>query len=179
MSTTCLYSDVVLPTATWYEKNDINTSDMHTFIHPFASAVDPGLGESAGLGHLPNDRLQVFPGRPGRPGQGEGPRLHGPPARQPRRARTGHRCEGMETGRMRDHPRKIDSDHDSGRAGLPERGSHVHVAGAAGIEHRRRRQGHQLERAGGSGVPRQAERRKPRDGTVRRTAAPVERYRRG
>ena len=42
MSTTCLYSDVVLPTATWYEKNDINTSDMHTFIHPFASAVDPG-----------------------------------------------------------------------------------------------------------------------------------------
>ena len=42
MSTTCLYSDVVLPTATWYEKNDINTSDMHTFIHPFSSAVDPG-----------------------------------------------------------------------------------------------------------------------------------------
>ncbi|HVO40594.1 MAG TPA: nitrate reductase subunit alpha [Spirochaetia bacterium] len=42
MSTTCLYSDVVLPTATWYEKNDINTSDMHTFIHPFVSAVDPG-----------------------------------------------------------------------------------------------------------------------------------------
>ena len=42
MSTTCLYSDVVLPTATWYEKNDINTSDMHTFIHPFQSAVDPG-----------------------------------------------------------------------------------------------------------------------------------------
>ena len=29
MSTTCLYSDIVLPTATWYEKNDLNTSDMH------------------------------------------------------------------------------------------------------------------------------------------------------
>ncbi len=41
MSTTCLYSDVVLPTATWYEKNDLNTSDMHTFIHPFSNAVDP------------------------------------------------------------------------------------------------------------------------------------------
>src|SRR3546814_4886643 len=29
MSTTCVYSDVVLPTASWYEKNDLNTTDMH------------------------------------------------------------------------------------------------------------------------------------------------------
>ena len=41
MSTTCLYSDIVLPTATWYEKNDLNTSDMHPFIHPLGAAVDP------------------------------------------------------------------------------------------------------------------------------------------
>ena len=41
MSTTCVYSDVVLPTATWYEKNDLNTSDMHPFIHPLTAAVDP------------------------------------------------------------------------------------------------------------------------------------------
>ncbi|MDN3519364.1 nitrate reductase subunit alpha [Aquisalimonas lutea] len=41
MSTTCLYSDVVLPTATWYEKNDLNTSDMHPFIHPLCEAVNP------------------------------------------------------------------------------------------------------------------------------------------
>ncbi len=41
MSTTCLYSDIVLPTATWYEKNDLNTSDMHPFIHPLSKAVDP------------------------------------------------------------------------------------------------------------------------------------------
>lgn len=41
MSTTCLYSDIVLPTATWYEKNDLNTSDMHPFIHPLSEAVDP------------------------------------------------------------------------------------------------------------------------------------------
>ena len=41
MSTTCVYSDIVLPTATWYEKNDLNTSDMHPFIHPLSSAVDP------------------------------------------------------------------------------------------------------------------------------------------
>ncbi|SDR22510.1 nitrate reductase subunit alpha [Pseudovibrio sp. Tun.PSC04-5.I4] len=41
MSTTCMYSDIVLPTATWYEKNDLNTSDMHPFIHPLSSAADP------------------------------------------------------------------------------------------------------------------------------------------
>ena len=41
MSTTCVYSDIVLPTATWYEKNDLNTSDMHPFIHPLTAAVDP------------------------------------------------------------------------------------------------------------------------------------------
>jgi nitrate reductase alpha subunit len=41
MSTTSIYSDVVLPTATWYEKHDLNTSDMHPFIHPLSAAVDP------------------------------------------------------------------------------------------------------------------------------------------
>ncbi len=44
MSTTCVYSDIVLPTATWYEKNDLNTSDMHPFIHPLSAAVDPVWG---------------------------------------------------------------------------------------------------------------------------------------
>ena len=41
MSTTCLYGDIVLPTATWYEKEDLNTSDMHPFIHPLSEAVQP------------------------------------------------------------------------------------------------------------------------------------------
>ncbi|MCG2585944.1 nitrate reductase subunit alpha [Massilia sp. TS11] len=41
MSTTCLYGDIVLPTATWYEKDDMNTSDMHPFIHPLSEAVQP------------------------------------------------------------------------------------------------------------------------------------------
>lgn len=39
MSTTSTYSDIVLPAATFYEKNDINTTDMHSFIHPFVKAV--------------------------------------------------------------------------------------------------------------------------------------------
>ncbi|MFX1671243.1 nitrate reductase subunit alpha [Paraburkholderia sp. A2WS-5] len=41
MSTTCLYGDIVLPTATFYEKDDLNTSDMHPFIHPLSEAVQP------------------------------------------------------------------------------------------------------------------------------------------
>src|SRR5262249_51226538 len=41
MSTSCLYSDIVLPTASWYEKYDLSTTDMHPFIHPFSAAVDP------------------------------------------------------------------------------------------------------------------------------------------
>lgn len=41
ISTTGLYADIVLPTASWYEKDDLNTSDMHPFIHPLSAAIDP------------------------------------------------------------------------------------------------------------------------------------------
>ena len=41
MSSTCIYSDVVLPSASWYEKNDLSTTDMHPFIHPLGAAIDP------------------------------------------------------------------------------------------------------------------------------------------
>jgi len=41
MDTSALYSDIVLPTATWYEKDDLNTTDMHSFIHPLQAAVPP------------------------------------------------------------------------------------------------------------------------------------------
>ena len=41
MDTSALYSDVVLPAATWYEKDDLNTTDMHSFIHPLGAAVPP------------------------------------------------------------------------------------------------------------------------------------------
>ncbi len=41
MDTSALYSDVVLPAATWYEKADLNSTDMHSFIHPLSKAVPP------------------------------------------------------------------------------------------------------------------------------------------
>ncbi len=41
MDTSALYSDMVLPAASWYEKNDMNSTDMHTFIHPLSRAIAP------------------------------------------------------------------------------------------------------------------------------------------
>lgn len=41
MTSSSLNSDIVLPAATWYEKNDISSTDMHPFLHPFSKAIDP------------------------------------------------------------------------------------------------------------------------------------------
>ena len=52
ISTTGLYADIVLPAATFYEKNDINTTDMHSFIHPFREGRLVPLGGQERLGDL-------------------------------------------------------------------------------------------------------------------------------
>ncbi|MCL6517050.1 molybdopterin dinucleotide binding domain-containing protein, partial [Alicyclobacillus sp.] len=41
MTGTALYSDIILPAATWYEKHDLSSTDMHPFIHPFNPAISP------------------------------------------------------------------------------------------------------------------------------------------
>jgi len=41
MTSTCTYSDIVLPAATWYEKHDISSTDMHPFVHSFNPAIAP------------------------------------------------------------------------------------------------------------------------------------------
>jgi len=41
MTTTPIYADIVLPAATWYEKEDLSSTDMHPFVHPFNRAIDP------------------------------------------------------------------------------------------------------------------------------------------
>jgi len=41
MDTSALYSDIVLPAASWYEKDDLNTTDLHSFINPMQAAVPP------------------------------------------------------------------------------------------------------------------------------------------
>ncbi len=47
MDTTALYSDIVLPAATWYEKDDLNTTDMHSFFNPMQAAVPPAWESKA------------------------------------------------------------------------------------------------------------------------------------
>ena len=41
MDTTALYSDVVLPASTYYEKTDLNSTDCHSYMHPFGKVLDP------------------------------------------------------------------------------------------------------------------------------------------
>jgi nitrate reductase alpha subunit len=41
MDTTALYSDVVLPASSYYEKTDLNSTDCHSYMHPFSKVLDP------------------------------------------------------------------------------------------------------------------------------------------
>lgn len=41
MTSTGLFSDVLLPAATWYEKYDLSSTDMHPFVHAFNAAIPP------------------------------------------------------------------------------------------------------------------------------------------
>ncbi|WP_030571166.1 nitrate reductase subunit alpha [Streptomyces aureocirculatus] len=41
MTSTTLYADLVLPAATWYEKHDLSSTDMHPFVHAFSPAIVP------------------------------------------------------------------------------------------------------------------------------------------
>lgn len=59
MTTTPLYADVVLPAATWYEKTDLSSTDMHPFVHPFNPAVNP-LWESRSDWDIYRQLSEVF-----------------------------------------------------------------------------------------------------------------------
>ncbi|MDO8732595.1 MAG: nitrate reductase subunit alpha [Actinomycetota bacterium] len=41
MTSTGLFGDILLPAATWYEKHDLASTDMHPFVHAFTPAIDP------------------------------------------------------------------------------------------------------------------------------------------
>src|SRR5690606_28744568 len=59
MTATPMYADIVLPAATWYEKHDISSTDMHPFVHPFNPAVDP-LWESKSDWDIYRELAKVF-----------------------------------------------------------------------------------------------------------------------
>jgi nitrate reductase alpha subunit len=41
MTSTTMFADVVLPAATWYEKHDLSSTDMHPYVHAFSPAIAP------------------------------------------------------------------------------------------------------------------------------------------
>ncbi len=41
MDTTALYSDIVLPASSYYEKTDLNSTDCHSYMHPFSRVLEP------------------------------------------------------------------------------------------------------------------------------------------
>ncbi|MEZ5184385.1 MAG: nitrate reductase subunit alpha [Candidatus Nanopelagicales bacterium] len=41
MTSSGLFGDILLPAATWYEKHDLSSTDMHPYVHAFTPAIDP------------------------------------------------------------------------------------------------------------------------------------------
>ncbi|WP_043630710.1 nitrate reductase subunit alpha [Nonomuraea candida] len=41
MTSSTVFSDIVLPAATWYEKYDLSSTDLHPFVHAFNPAINP------------------------------------------------------------------------------------------------------------------------------------------
>ena len=94
MTSTTIFSDVVLPAATWYEKHDLNTTDMHPFVHSFNPAISPPwqtrtdwdafMTISAALQRARRDPPRRAPGRRRRPADARHPRRAGHSARRGR-----------------------------------------------------------------------------------------------
>ncbi len=81
MDTSALYSDVVLPAATWYEKADSHPTDLHSFIHPHLGRRAALQGIQGRRADIQGARAQVHrTGRAAlqRPGARPGGRAAGP-----------------------------------------------------------------------------------------------------
>ena len=119
MNGSALYSDVVLPAATWYEKHDLSSTDLHPFVHSFNPAIPPPWETRDRLRHLQADRRVVHPPRRQAPRRPPRRRRRAAPARHPGRARTAVR-EGarLEEGRVRAGARQDDAEAGRRRARL-------------------------------------------------------------
>ena len=156
MSTTCLYSDIVLPTATWYEKNDLNTSDMHPFIPPLSAAVDPGLGIPQRLGDIQGNREEILRGRRRRSRRGARHRAGADASRYADGAGASDRSQGLEKRRMRRGTRQDHAERGSGRARLSGHLQKVHRSRSADVESGQWRKRHRLGYPRRDRVPRAA-----------------------
>ena len=130
MSTTCLYSDIVLPTATWYEKNDLNTTDMHPFIHPLSTAVDPAWQSKSDWEIYKGFAKKFSELCPGHLGVEKEVVLTPADARHAGRTGAALRRRGLEERRVRADPRQDRAEHRRGRARLPQPVQALHRARA-------------------------------------------------
>ncbi len=93
MTSTTLLSDIVFPAATWYEKYDLSSTDMHPFVHAFTPAIDPPWEAKSDFDVLhpagPRDLhpRQGPPGHPQRPGRRPDAARHPRPDQPARRSR--------------------------------------------------------------------------------------------
>ena len=92
MTSTTLFSDVVLPAATWYEKHDLSSTDMHPFVHAFNPAIAPPWQTRTDFDAF-HGIARAFSALAGRaPGRPPGPGGRAAAARHPGRA--GHARAG-------------------------------------------------------------------------------------
>ncbi len=67
------FGDVLLPAATWYEKYDLSSTDMHPFVHAFTPAIDPPWETKSDYDIFRRARPRRLP-----PGQGRAGHAHRP-----------------------------------------------------------------------------------------------------
>ena len=120
MNGSCLHSDVVLPAATWYEKHDISTTDLHPFVHAFTPAIGPPWETRTDWDIFVRAGRVVLAARRAPPGGAHRPGGGAPAARHARRAGPDRRPGArLEARRVRADPRPDDAEADPGRARLP------------------------------------------------------------
>ena len=163
MTSTTLLSDIVLPAATWYEKHDLSSTDMHPFVHAFTPAIDPPWEAKSDfeLFHLLAEKLSDLART--HLGVRQGPGQRAAHARHPRR----DRAAGRSCGRLARHGTARHAGQDD--AGLPGRRARLHRdrrearhGGSARRQPRLHGQERHLPGRGGGGPPRRQERRHAR-----------------
>ncbi len=139
MNGSALYSDIVLPAATWYEKHDLSSTDLHPFVHSFNPAIPPPWETAHRLRRLQADRRVVHPARRRSTSASAATCRRAAPARHARRARAAARQGArLEDGRVRADPGQDDAEARRRRARLRRRARQVARARAArrGARHR-------------------------------------------
>ncbi len=159
MAGTALHSDVVLPAATWYEKHDISTTDLHPFVHSFNPAITPPW-ETATDWDIFNRIAGSFSRMAAiHLGDAHGRHRGAAAARQPRRAGPAvRRGPRLAQGRVRADPRPHDAQAHRRRARLQPRPQQDARARAARRQARPGLEGHHVRRDRGGARARRAQR---------------------